>query len=218
MSKTDFIPESDAEFNLWQANLIVSVQASTTAWGILAADVTALVALQTPWTASFAKTSNPNNCTTADVQAKNDARRVYEKALRNFIGQWLARNAKVTDSDRTRLNITVKSASRTPVAVPSPCPVATIDFSVRLQHTIKFVDQTTPTSKAKPDGVHGCEVWCKVGDETTFRYLATDTATPYVASFDEADAGKLVSYHLRWVNTRGEQGPWSAVVSALVVG
>ena len=215
---SDYVPHSDAEFNLWQISFIILVQTNATAWGILPADVTALVALQAIWTPAFAKTSNPKNCTDADTQAKNDARRVYEKALRNFIGQWLARNAKVTDSDRTRLNITVKATTHTSVGVPTTSPVATIDFSVRHQHTIKFVDEATPTSKAKPDGVHGCEIFCKLGDATTFSYLATNTATPYVATYKEEDAGKTASYHLRWVNTKGEQGPWSAVVSAMVVG
>lgn len=218
MSNQDSVPESDAEFNLWQASLITLAQANVTTWGILAADVTSLVALQLIWTNSFAKTSNPNNCTSADVKAKNDARRNYEKALRNFIAQWLAHNTKVTDSDRIRMGITVKSTTRTSIGVPTGIPVATIDFSVRNQHSISFVDQATPNSKAKPSGVHGCEIWCKLGDAATFGYLATDTASPYVATFDEADAGKTAQYHLRWVNTKGEQGPWSAVVSAMVVG
>ena len=215
---SDYVPHSDAEFNLWQAGLFVLVQTNADAWGILPDDVASLIALQLAWANAFAITSNPKNCTDADTQAKNDARRVYEKALRNFIGQWLAHNAKVTDSDRTRLNITVKSTTHTSVGVPTTSPVATIDFSVRHQHTIKFVDEATPTSKAKPEGVHGCEIWSKVGDQVTFSYLATDTATPYVVIYDEDVAGKTASYHLRWVNTKGEQGPWSAVVSATVVG
>ena len=32
----------------------------------------------------------------------------------------------------------------------------------RLQHTIHFADEATPTSKAKPAGVMGAEVWVKV--------------------------------------------------------
>ncbi len=50
------------------------------------------------------------------------------------------------------------------------------------------------------------------------RYLATDTASPYLATFDAADAGKTVHYFFRWVNTRNESGPWSATVAATVGG
>ena len=221
MTQTDFIPRSDAEFNLWQTSIITQVQASATTWGILPADVTALVALQTSWIATFAKANNKQNRTPADVQSKNDARDAYEKGLRKFIAQWLTNNAKVPNSERQRMGLTVKTETRTAASVPVSTPVATIDFSVRMQHTIHFADEATPRSKAKPAGVHGCEVWMKVGgdmpkDATGFTYLATDTASPYVATFEGDDTGKTVWYLLRWVNTRGERGPWSTTFSALV--
>ena len=31
-------------------------------------------------------------------------------------------------------------------------------------------------------------------------------------------AGKMVYYWLRWVNTRGETGPWSITINAMVMG
>ena len=48
-------------------------------------------------------------------------------------------------------------------------------------------------------------------------YVATDTATPYVLDFDGSKGCKTVYFWLRWVNTRGETGPWSTTVSALVM-
>ena len=221
MSKTDFVPRSDAEFNLWQIALITQVQANLTAWGITAADVTALVLIQTAWNIAFAKASNKQNRTPADVQGKDDARTAYETALRKFVAQWLANNAKVPNSERQRMGLTVKTNIRTANPAPETCPMAVIDFSSRLRHTIAFADETTPNTRAKPDGVHGCEVWMKLGGEAPqapaeCTYLATDTASPYVATFDGADVGKTVWYMLRWVNTRGEQGPWSPTFSALV--
>jgi hypothetical protein len=217
MSNYDYLPSADVEFNVWQSNLITLVQASTTAWGVLLADVTALVATQTVWNAAFAKASNRQNRTSADVQAKDDARKVYEKALRNFVAQWLSRNSKVTDADRERMGLTVRSTTHTAVAVPTTSPVGTVDFSTRGQHIINFVDDAPGAGKAKPEGVHGCEVWAKAGDATDFNYLGTSTSSPYLAKYTDADTGKSVSYRLRWVNTKGEQGPWSAIFSAIVV-
>jgi hypothetical protein len=34
--------------------------------------------------------------------------------------------------------------------------------------------------------------------------------------FRAADGGKTAVYMLRWVNTRGEKGPWSDVTTATV--
>jgi hypothetical protein len=96
-----------------------------------------------------------------------------------------------------------------------------VDTSQRLRHTINFVDEVTPTSRAKPDGVQGCEIWTKVGDAppagpNEVHYLALDTRTPYTVEFDSGDGGKTAHYMLRWMSTRGEAGPWSQTVSATI--
>lgn len=69
--------------------------------------------------------------------------------------------------------------------------------------------------------MRGCEIWVKVGDPaptdpSQLSFLALDTASPYVAEYDGADAGKTAHYMLRWVNTREEKGPWSQTVSATI--
>ena len=222
MSDTDFIPSSDIEFNVWQGNLIQLLDVNAAAWGISADDVTALMALQTVWATAFAKASNRQNRSSADVQAKDDARAPFQKSIRSFVAQWLANNNKVTNSDRERLEITVKSGTRTPVAVPVSTPVGTIDFSIRQQHSLSFVDSAT-NGKAKPDGVHGCEVWLKKGGEAPktdadFSYVGIDTKSPYVLSFSVEDIGKTIYYRMRWINKRGQTGPWSSTISAIVGG
>lgn len=83
--------------------------------------------------------------------------------------------------------------------------------------------EAPPHSKAKPAGVHGCEIWMKLGGEapkesTELTYVATDTRTPYTVVFTGADAGKTAWYWLRWVNNRGENGPWGCPISAMVAG
>ncbi len=220
----DFIPTKDADFNIFQSNLLAIVQPNITIWGILPADFTALIALQTLWAAAFAKASNKQNRTAADVQAKDDARHNYEKILRTFVAQWLARNTKVPDAERERMGLTVRDNKRTAATSQTMgVPVAVIDFSVRLQHSISFADAAS-SSKAKPAGVHGCEIWHKIGDPapkdaSELAYLATDTRTPYVATFlTGAEVGKTIHYWLRWVSNTGKPGPWSSAVSAMLVG
>jgi predicted phage tail protein len=38
------------------------------------------------------------------------------------------------------------------------------------------------------------------------------------AQYTGAQAGQMAYYWLRWVNTRGEKGPWSEPVSATIAG
>ena len=82
-------------------------------------------------------------------------------------------------------------------------------------------DETTPNSKAKPAGVQGAEIWYFIGptppsDPSQCSFAALDSATPYLLQHDPADAGKSCHYLLRWVNSRGEPGPWSETVTATI--
>jgi hypothetical protein len=223
MSNSDFIPHSDGDFNLWQDNLVKTAELNLIPWGIPDDDFAKVKSLQTNWIGTFAKASNKQNRTAADVTAKDDARYDYEKAIRPFVAQWLSNNSKVTDSDRTRMGLTVKSGTRTPVPVPTTSPVGTVDFSVRQQHTLRYYDEASAHSNAKPDGVHGCEIYMKVDgdapkDASELSYVGTCTAAPCTVKFDGTKSGKTVYYWLRWVNTRGECGPWSITLSAMVAG
>ncbi|HEY4786900.1 MAG TPA: hypothetical protein VIH57_12670, partial [Bacteroidales bacterium] len=158
----------------------------------------------------------------ADVREKDDARKIYEKELRKFIAQWLGSNSEVTDTDRERMNIRVKLGTRAPVPVPLSSPNGWVDFSVREQHIIHIIDDVT-MGKAKPHGVHGCEIWMKPGGEppkadSDFSYQGISTKSLHTVIFSGYDVGKTIYYRLRWINKRGKPGPWSNTFSAVVGG
>lgn len=223
MAQSDFVPRPDAEFNLFQANLVAIVQPKLAAWSIPPAQFNPLLPLKTTWETKFGIASNKDNRTRADVKAKDDARTAYEKPLRKFIASYLSKNPKIPDSDKEMMGLNVPDGHHTPVPVPASRPLGKVNTSNRLQHIIGFSDENTPTSKAKPKGVRGCQIWMKIGgvapaDASELRYIATDTRTPYTLDFAGADAGKMAYYWLRWENTKGQTGPWSEPVSATVVG
>jgi hypothetical protein len=79
------------------------------------------------------------------------------------------------------------------------------------------------TSRAMPDGVAYCELWLFVGTTAPtgpeqMHLQSVDKTTPYLMEFQSSDAGKTAWWAMRWVNTRGEHGPWSAMVSATIGG
>lgn len=220
---SDYIPKTDAEFNVWQFNIIDIVSENATAWGIPAEEITSLKAAQARWAAAYEKANNKQNRTAADVTTKKEVGGDFIKEIRNTVQQWLARNPKVTDADRVRMDITVRSNSHTPVPAPESFPVGSVDFSLRLQHTISFFDQASAHSNAKPEGVAGCEIYLKVDGEAPksveeMIFQGTCSASPFVVKFDASKAGKIAWYWLRWVNRKGETGPWSTTVSAMIVG
>lgn len=216
---TDYIPSADAELSAWLDNFVKYANANLTSLGLVAADVTPLQDAMTAWDGKYADHLSAQAAAQGARQAKEESRKSAENTAR-LLAQRLQTNPNVQNSDRHLLGLNVRSTSRTAVAAPTSRPVASVDTSQRLQHTISFVDENTPSSRAKPPGASGCEVWMKIGaaptDPSELTYLATDTRTPYTAVFDGADAGKVVHYMLRWVNSRGERGPWSQTVSATI--
>ena len=137
----DYIPQNDADMNVWQGNLVAIVEPNLTAWGISSDDFAVVKTKQSTWTTAYAKASNKQNRTAADVLAKDDASDDYKKTIRSFVVQWLANNTKVTDTDCTRMGLTVKTGTRTPTPVPTTSPVGTIHFSVHLQYSIHYCDE-----------------------------------------------------------------------------
>src|SRR5205085_1849877 len=152
----DFIPASDADFDGWLQNFVDNVVANAAALGASPAEVTALQGVQTDWGAKYPASNTAFAASLAATQSKSDSRLAGEAFIRPFVGR-LQSSPSVTDAQRQSLGVTVRSTTRTPVGPPNSKPVASIDTSQRLRHTIAFVDELTPTSRAKPDGVHGCE-------------------------------------------------------------
>lgn len=218
----DYIPHNDAEFNTWLENFYHYASGRLADLGLVAADLTPITAAKTDWETAYSDHVAAQAAAQGASQTKSSARATIEALIRPLV-QRIQANTGVGDAHRAGLGVSIRATERTAVGVPESRPVGTIDTSQRLRHTISFSDERTPTRRAKPEGVMGCEIWVKVGDPAPtdpkeLHFLATDTATPYVAEYDGADANKAAHYMLRWVNRKGESGPWSQTVSATITG
>ncbi len=95
-----------------------------------------------------------------------------------------------------------------------------MEVGQRLTHHPRLVDESTPTRRARPAGVLGAEVWVKLVDadqpaptDPAALTFLTMTTKP---SSHAANGGKSAVDMLRWINTRGEKGPWSEITTATV--
>ncbi len=217
----DYIPPPDGNFDAWQINFIAYATANAVALGLdPIVDIPPLTNAQTTWTTDYPAHTAAQAAAQSARQAKDGARSTLEGVIRPLVAR-LQASPDVDDIERQALGITVRDETPTPAAIPTTRPLVTVDTSQRLRHVIAFVDELTPTKRAKPAGVMGAEVWVKVGDpapvdpgELTF--LSLDTRSPYTADYAGEDANKIAHYMLRWVNTRGEKGPWSETASATI--
>ena len=217
---SDWIPHPDAEFHTFFTAFKDWCATNGVAKGLTAPEVTALSAAFDDWSDRYAAHLAAQNAARTAKLAKDDARTAAEEIVRTLARKFQSSSA-MSDTDRMAAQLTVASPTRSAAPAPTTRPIATVDTTERLRHTIHFKDVTTPNSRKKPDGVMGVEIWCALGatpppDASTCSFVALDTNSPYVVEYDGGDANKTAHYLLRWVNTRGEKGPWSETVSATI--
>jgi hypothetical protein len=219
----DYIPQADAAFDAWLANFETFALSNLVGLGLVAGDVAPVTAARVAWVAGYTSHVAAQNAAQAARQTKDAARQAVELAVRPLVRR-LQASPSVDNAERAALGITVPDSAPTPAGPPTTRPVVRIDSSERQRHTLHFADAETPNRKARPPGVQGVEIWvhtAAVGtvapvDPASYRFETLDTRTPHVIEFDPVDAGKNAHYILRWVNTRGEKGPWSETATATI--
>ncbi len=219
---SDYIPAPDDDFDTYAVTKFGPyANAHTSALGITTGDLTALNVALIQWGYAWPGFINAESAFRAATEEKGTQRGALETAIRTIAGK-VQTNTSVTDTQKTALGVTALKTTRTPVAAPTTTPaIQRSDTSTRAILRLFIVDAATPDSRAKPAGVQSCEIREQVGgtapvDPNAMAFLAIETRMPYRADFDAMDIGKTVYFALRWLNTRGEPGPWSAIFNATI--
>ncbi len=215
-----YIPTRDGDLAPWADNFRDLIVATPGAYGLLAADGTAIATVVDAWDAAYATAINPSTRTPATIAAKDSAKGAMVPILR-FYAQTIKLNQGVSNELKVGLGIHVNDAGPTPVPVPSTAPALNVDFTFHLGASLRVRDTSTPTSNAKPPGVLGGLVMYKVGvavattPEGDHRD-SIETKTPFRLAFDAADVGKICTVWQKWYNRKGEFGPLSDSVNFVI--
>lgn len=188
------------------------------------ARVASLKALRDSFQVSLQNQQQKDAEARAATAQKNIDRKTTEDAF-NDAARDLKNDASVDAAAIASAGLNMPDDTPTAVAAPTTRPTGSVDTSQRLEHRISFVDETAATSqkRGKPEGVRACQIWVKIGGEPPSdvkecQFLAEDSASPYLAVYAGADAGKAAYYILRWISTRGETGPISETIAATITG
>ncbi|MDR1346899.1 MAG: hypothetical protein LBJ63_00490 [Prevotellaceae bacterium] len=221
MEKIDFIPRQDNKFAEWLQTVVAYLNAHATGWQIPAGTVTELTALQSDFAARYETAENPATRTSVAVLAKTEARKAAEAKIREVLKAYVTYNPAVTDEDRKLMGLPIHKTTRTPSPVANDAPDTDIDTSVIGRVTIHFYEKGSRHKKAKPAGQHGAEISWTLLDTPPMRWdelihSNIDTNSPFTLAFEHDMRGKTVYFALCWENTRGEKGPWSEIMSAII--
>lgn len=217
---SNYLPDSEAELTVWLENFVEQLKGLQAALGLAPATVNAVEASHNQLKTKLEEINALKAQLASAVEEKNELLETVTTTVRALV-KGLQANPAMTDGDRVKLRLTVPDTIRTPSPVPTTHPTAQIDVSQPLRHTGQVRDEATPNRKAKPKGVYGVEVRYQVGgaeptDPSQMLTLGTFPNSTFVKDFPLADAGKVVYYYMRWVNKRGQPGPWSELISATI--
>ncbi|MBX3395266.1 MAG: hypothetical protein KF841_07845 [Phycisphaerae bacterium] len=221
----DFIPRRDGDFDAWQKNYVAYAIANSPALGLSHADVDALEDLQTGWRKKLDQNTEALALAEASTAAKRDARAAFEQFIRSLSARIRA-TPTIDDAERAALGLSLVSGPPSAATAPCTFPVLSLAGADRLIHRVRFADSEMPLRKARPRGTVGAELRLILlppgatppADPADFDFLQLATRTPALVEFAAAQGGLTAHYVARWLNAKGQQGPWSATLSATVMG
>jgi len=221
-----YLPAPDADFENWFANFSGLITTSPTTYGLVVGDATAIAASYTAWNTAYLAATNPATRTSPTVAAKTAQRISSEAVIRPYATQ-ISRNPAVTNDDKVAVGVNLPNSSRTPVPPPTTAPAISLQSAIHNLQVLAYYDTSTPTSKAKPPGAIGLELWQYIGvapatDPSQAKLYGTLTKSPANIGTNSGDVGKLATYYGRWTTRSGpggqnQTGPWSAPLTVAIV-
>lgn len=229
-SSDNYIPRPDAEVAAWSHAYYEAVFKFYDAHGLPESELFELRDAIEAFNVAYAAHTAARAAAQAARQDKLAARATMEMHIRSITG-FVQGLPVTTNPDRAAMGITLREMASTRTPAPVSRPRAIVNAAQRLTHTLRLVDESTPTRRARPRGTLGAEVYVgltapgqpaheyitgSAGTPGTLRFLGLATSGSLQATFTSADAGQTAVYLSRWVSTRGEKGPWSDVTTATV--
>ena len=237
----DFIPKSDAEFDVWFQNFVAQLKLLGPALGIPANLITDIDNLLQSWIADYQGHIVAKAAARGKRERKDDTLGDSKSLLRTLT-KMLQANPALTNEQRQYFLITVADTIPTPqspdyVLGITP-PLTDADFSQRQQITLHFgTNPQNERENAKPDGIAGAKLWFhvvsprpQVAKESTaskflmaldyqdwheWNFLADDTNSPYVHII-ETNVPITIDYKAQWFDNSMRLGPLGDPVRATV--
>ena len=220
MSTQSDVPTTDQALFDWSTNFSARITATPTAYGLVAADATALASLVADFTTRRSTATNPPTRTRITIAAKDTSKAALIAKCRS-LGRIVKAFPSITPAQLHELGLHVRDREPTPIPPPATHPVVSVDKLGSLQTSLRISDELTPTRRAKPDGVTGANLFVKIDGEPPdspddCKYAGTATRNSHVISFPPGTAGKRFYVLARWVNPRNQPGPVSGVISGTI--
>ncbi|MDR1865090.1 MAG: hypothetical protein LBR08_05900 [Bacteroidales bacterium] len=219
-TRKNYLPANILAFLKFVRNLIRYAQLNYMRWEIPQQSVTELQLPMDALEAAAEVSEDAATRTSAAIKKRNEARTALENVLRPFIQGKLIHNKLVTDDDLTAMALPVHDSKPTHHPAPHSRPAIEVKATNNRQHTVSALNQQTG-KKNKPADAYGVRYCREIHDTpplkaSDLRYSVFSRKTTHVTDYDEEDRGKTAYYAACYENSKGEAGPYSDIISAII--
>ncbi len=216
----DYMPRTDDGFWHWLQNFSSLLASNPEGYGMTKADASVVTDLFESYTPLWKKCKQPSLRTTSLIQRKDAVKASAMGSCRRY-AQLIKHNGGVDEEQMAALGLRIDDTTPTRIPAPSTAPMLTIQAAFVGEHLMRYADETTPASRRKPHGTKFIEIRCNIDaepnpDESTAVPVGLFTTQPIRLKQEQINAGQTATYIGRWLNTRGEPGPWSLPIAMTI--
>ncbi|MDR1986211.1 MAG: hypothetical protein LBP88_04470 [Treponema sp.] len=217
----DWMPKREQDLvdlcGKWKA--VLSDSQSVAAYGWEQAEVTAVLGKIDAFL--NARSGFEADDSSAKRLLKEEAKDAVSSALRDFARTSVRYNKKIPDDVKQTLGIHPADTKPTPHPAPASQPETVVENTVNhYEHRVRALNRGRKDT-AKPGDAYGVRYAWQVGGERPpagedLPKSRFSRRTSLVIPHTEADQGKTAYYASCYENSKGDQGQWSPVVSAII--
>jgi hypothetical protein len=220
MASKYYLPSNVAKLLQWFTTFFAYLKENMVKWGIDKTEVDPLEKLRDDLETAQKYYETAETRSPMMRAARDEAKKAVVKGVQGFVQFRLVRNPLLEDMDFVALGINKPSPGRHPFTpVPGVIPDFSFDTSTIRRISVYF--HAADKKRGKPDGVHGITILHAILDHPPLSIAELtqstfDTKSPCVFEFTEEQRGKRVYFCCCWENSRGEKGPWSEIMMAII--
>ena len=213
------IPRTDRAARDYMVATAATIASDPALYLLQAADAAALTLSATNYSNAFNLADAPATRTELTVQTKDEMRNAAEGIFRLYLVQ-IKYNAGISSAAKSAIGIEAPNPSRSQRNVPATQVDVAVKGALLGSHTVTYTDSITG-KKAKAFGAQGVELLVAVAEEPVTdsslgKTYGVFSKNPIGVAFEHADNQKVATYWARWMNVRGQAGPWSNPVSMTI--
>ncbi|MDR3276537.1 MAG: hypothetical protein LBT11_04925 [Treponema sp.] len=218
----DYIPAKLAEYRSFSDHFVSLVVQNADLWGIPEPAATRLSSGHTAWTAVQDEADNPETRTSLVVKKARRLRGEDRANIRWMVKTYINPNANgaISPENRLDLGLWTKDGTISHHPAPESRPDTDVVPTGKYQHTVTALDSAT-RKKEKPADAYGLRFAWQLGGEAPASPAKLPNSkfsrrVQMKFSWDPSDHSKPVHYATAYENSKGDVGPWSAIVSTVV--